>query len=332
MATAGSAKSHLRKAIEAFAATLASDSRLLRLLRERIIEDQLHAFDLADAIAVKKQRLYRRAGRLALWSMTVSVVSGALVLMPLDTVLVGRSYQAISVVQTVALTTAVLTVLWIAWTRPIDQWMQARAEAETIRGDVFRSILEGSDQGGDPKRALQEKLACFRRAQLESQLEFYDRRGSEARQACGRATPLRLVGYALTGIVVAFGFAAFVKAWSDFGLPMWWPLLVVADWILVPNSNRWQLGLGTVASSVLAFASARSLMDQDERNAICYGVAAEQIREVVRADVATAVTAAANGDSKTVGAFCGRIQRILEAENLAWLYARPPDDPRYQIG
>jgi len=324
-------KSHLRQAIEGFLATLPRDAPLARVMGTSPIETRLAAFDEADKIAIARQSHYRRAGRIALWTMTISVVIGALALMPLDHWLEGRPGRIVTSVQTIALAIAVLAVIWIAWRQPVDQWMQARAKAEAIRADVFRSILDARIAHADPNTLLQEKFTCFKRAHLESQLEFFRRRGGEAHRSCGRATPLRIVGYVLTALAILFGLAAFIKGWSELGLPMWRPLMATAEWFLVPNAHRWQLGLGTVASSVLAFASSRSLMDQDERHATCYRVAAAQIEKVVETDLANAEAAAAIGDEATVRAFCNRLQGILDAENLAWIYARPPADPRSGI-
>jgi SMODS and SLOG-associating 2TM effector domain 3 len=322
-------KSHLRQAIESFVATLPQDGPLRRVMQLGAIEAQLKAFDEADQKAIAKQKQYRHAGRIALWTMTISIIVGALALMPLDQWLEGRTGQLASAGQTIALAVAVLAVVWIAWRQPVDLWMQARAKAEAIRADIFRSILAAPLPDADALQLLKEKFACFKHAHLRSQLEFFENKGRQARKSCGRATPVRLVGYLLTAFAILFGLAALTKGWSNFGLPVWQPVLAAADWLLVPDAHRWQLGLGTIASSVLAFASARSLMDQDERNATCYLVAAEQIKNVVDTALADADAAASRGDQDAVVAFADRIQKILDAENLAWIHARPPDDPRF---
>jgi hypothetical protein len=137
------------------------------------IEVQLKAFDEADLTAIAKQKQYRRAGRISLWTMTISVVIGALALMPLDTWLSGRTGQVASAAQTFALAVAVLAVVWIAWRQPVDRWMQRRAEAEAIRADIFRAILQARLPDADPLRLLQEKFACFKQAHLRSQLDFF---------------------------------------------------------------------------------------------------------------------------------------------------------------
>ncbi len=323
------AKSHLRQSIEDFLAKLPPDAPLHRVMGSSAIKSRLDAFDRADETAIARQKQYRRAGRIALLTMSFSIVMGALALLPLEHWLEGQFNRVVSIVQTLALISAVLAVLWIALREPVDQWMQSRAEAEAIRADVFRSIFDAPAADADPVRLLQDKLECFKHAHLHSQLAFFRKRGGEAHRSCGRATPLRVAGYALTVLAVLFGIAAGIKWVGWFlGVGLWQPVQVAVDWFLVPNAHRWQLGLGTIASSVLAFASARSLMDQDERNSTCYRVAADQIDKLLKSGLDATEKAAARGDDAAVRAFADRVQSILDAENLAWMYARPPTDPR----
>jgi hypothetical protein len=325
------AKSHLRQSIENFVAHLPPEAALHRLIESSEIQSRLDAFDRADAVAIAKQKQYRGAGWIALMTMSFSVVLGALVLLPLEPWLGldGQFSRVVSVAQTLTLVLAMLGVLWIALREPVDQWMQARAQAEAIRGDVFRSILQGGVAAADPAKLLQEKLACFKHAHLDSQLAYFRKRGDEAHKSCGRATPLRVAGYALTIVAVLFGAAAGIMWVSRLlGTSLWSPVQAAIDLFRVADAHRWQLGLGTIASSVLAFASARSLMDQDERNSTCYRVAVDQLDKLIAASLASAQQAAAQGDETAVSVFTDRVQGILDAENLAWMYARPPDDPR----
>ena len=215
--------------------------------------------------------------------------------------------------QTISLVVAVVAVLWISLFQPVDQWMQARAKAESIRADVFRGIMLAPGAGADASQLLRENFACFKSAHLDSQLSFFNRRGGQALRSCGRATPVRLGGYVLTVFAVLFGLAAFVNGWHELGLPIWRPVLSAADWFLVPHAKSLATWPRDGASSLLAFASAKSLMDQDERNATCYRAAADQIKVVVDADLAKTEQAAANGDAEKVLAFCERVQSILAA-------------------
>ena len=130
---------------------------------------------------------------------------------------------------------------------------------------MFRAILQAGVAGAK----LPAALACFRDAHLDWQLGYYKKRGGQHAQAAGSATPYKMLAYLLTGVSILLaliGLASFA-AEVGFSIPYVSNWL---RWLVIPKSGRWQLGLGTMASSLLAFASARSFMDQDDRNASCY--------------------------------------------------------------
>jgi hypothetical protein len=88
------------------------------------------------------------------------------------------------------------------------------------------------------------------------------------------------------------------------------------------ETGRWQLGLGVMSTSILAFASARSFMDQDDRHAELCELAAVQLELVKRESLTEADAAAAAGKAGPVVAFCDRIQDIMSAEHRAWAHPR----------
>jgi hypothetical protein len=89
------------------------------------------------------------------------------------------------------------------------------------------------------------------------------------------------------------------------------------------DSSRWQLGLGAIASSLLAFASARSLMDQDERNASSYKATTSLLRRIRADDLPGAEAAAEAGHVADVTRFCEKVQAVLSAEHLTWILSPP---------
>jgi hypothetical protein len=81
-----------------------------------------------------------------------------------------------------------------------------------------------------------------------------------------------------------------------------------------------------MATSILAFANARSFMDQDDRHAVLCELAAERLDDLKREGMADAEAAAASGDAERVLAFTRSVQAIMSAEHLAWTYPRHFDD------
>jgi len=317
-------QSDLRQALDAHLRGLPADAPLRNVIARPEIEATLVEFDSADVLAVKTQRSYRRLGRVALWAMMIGAIVGALVLLPIDPWLAGWRRRAIEGLQALALVLTFAAVAWIALRQSILQWMQCRSEAERLRAEVFRAILRA---GIDVKELLPAALACFRHAHLDWQLNFFRRRGIQHRKAAGLATPYNVAGYLILAFAVCLGVAGLVSLAADMGLAVW-PSVKTAIQRLLPHEHaRWQLGLGAVASSILAFASARTFMDQDDRNAACYALTAEKLGNLRDRDLRSAEEAADSGRAAEVMAFCEAVQGILDAEHLAWRFARPPGVP-----
>jgi hypothetical protein len=319
-------RSDLRLAIERFIEALAPDAPLRGVVALAAVENLLQAFDAADAVAMEKQLSYRRAGRVALWSTMIGAVVGAIVLLPLDTWLAGWPRNVIEGVQTIALLLTFVALMWLGWRKPVDEWMAARAYAEGLRGDVFRMIIKQESDARESEtvsKLLPEKLRCFTSCHLDNQIAYFARQGDNHRRSARRLTPLRMVGYLLSGIAILIGLVSAVHFAIKFGLPIPPLLAGWTQWLAFTDSSRWQLGLGAIASSLLAFASARSLMDQDERNASSYKATASLLRRIRSDDLTSAEAAAKAGHTATVTGFCEKVQAVLSAEHLAWILSPP---------
>jgi hypothetical protein len=295
-------------------------SPLREVIASPDIQGRLAKFDAADAAALAEQRSYRRFGRFALWAMMVGTLLGAFALLPIR--LDDRPRLVLQVLQGLAMILMVGALVWIGLRKPVGQWMRARAEAERLRADVFRAIARA---GVGDRQLLAPALACFIDAHLDWQLGFFRKRGPQHRKAASQVAPFKIVGHVLLLAALLLGFAGLVKAAADLGWS-WEPLTSVARRLPFENLGSWQLGLGVMASSVLAFASARSFMDQDDRNAACYALAADELATIKREELSKAEAAAAAGNVADVLAFCEKVQSVLSAEHNAWVYARPPDD------
>lgn len=67
-------------------------------------------------------------------------------------------------------------------------------------------------------------------------------------------------------------------------------------------------------------------MDQDDRNAALYALAAKELEEIKRDRLAAVEAAAASGDANTVIDFAREVQAILSAEHASWAFPRSMDE------
>jgi uncharacterized protein DUF4231 len=314
--------SDLRQAIKAHLETVPADAPIRTVLASPDIETRLAQFEWADAMAVKEQRSYRRFRMLSLWATMLGTVVGALFLLPIEQSIDGWPRTAFQVLQAAALVLALAATIWIGMRQQVGQWLKARALAERMRADLFRAVMRAGAEGN---RLLAPALACFRDAHLDRQLAFYTERGERYRKSAGNSSPYRMTGYVLLAVAVALGSVGIINLAARLD---WWPLIEIAmQWLRVEHPERWQLGLGAMASSILAFASARSFMDLDDRNASFYANTAAQLQRLRTTDLVDAEAAAAAANVSEVLEFCEKVQTLLDTEHLAWTFTRPAEPP-----
>jgi SMODS and SLOG-associating 2TM effector domain 3 len=328
IAPAGTAQSDLRDALWLHLGKLPENAPLRRVIASDPIQKLVDLFDKADATAIEEQRTYRRFGHLALWATMAGTIVGALVLLPIDQWTTGWPRLVIQGMQAVALALSFVATLWMGWRQSVGRWLRARALAEVLRGDVFHAIIQTATEA---RGLLVPALACFKDAHLNWQLAYYRRRGLQHRLSAGNTAPYKLLGYLVLAVAVFIGLIGFVNLAATFEWG-WLPIKTLAQWFPFEDPGRWQLGLGVMATSILAFANARPFIDQDDRLAVLCELAAERLEEIEREGMAEADAAAASGDADAVVAFCRGVQGIMSAEHLAWAYPRPFDDVRTASG
>jgi hypothetical protein len=315
--------SDLRKAIDAHVDGLSQEAPIRVVLGSDEIQSRIVQFDWADAIALKEQRSYRGFRLLALWATMVATFVGAFTLLPLQEGLAPWQRSLIQVLQAVAVILSFIATIWVGVRQSVQQWLQSRAVAERLRGDVFRALIRGG--GKEPTRLLAPALACFKDAHLNWQIDFYAERAARYRRRAGGFDPYKMAGYLLLAVAVLFGSVVLLK-WAASELKGQWPQLHAAvEWIRLEHPERYQLGLSAMATSILAFATMRSFIDVDDRNASVYPLTAAALQGVRAAGLENAEAAAAGGDPAKVMDFYDSVQSILDKEHLAWMRVLPAE-------
>ncbi len=206
--------------------------------------------------------------------------------------------------------------------------MRSRAEAEKKRGEIFDAILNTHPSGAYDEGVLTtQKFNCVMQAHFEDQLRYFEKASAKHAKAAKRSSPLRITGYVLIAAAILVGAIGLVQLANAFGLPVPPVLLDIAAMFSWGDLSRAQLGLGTMASSILAHATARSMLEQDERNAALYSLTARRLCEYLGQQKDHVQVRAAAGDLEAVKKFYQGARQILEAEHTAWFLSRPPSDP-----
>lgn len=309
-----------RQAIERCVAELPAGAPLAAVVASPDVQQALAKFEAADQEAMVSQARCRNWNWRGIAATTFGTLAGAFLLLPIDHQVEGLPRQAIGAAQTLALAVSSIATLIVAWLNPLDAWRADRGKAEQERAHIFAVIVDAPLPGGaSAAAAAQQKLDVTVRAFIQDQLAYFEKRAAEHTRLASKSAPLHLMAYLLILIAFLLGTAAYLKGWG-FALP---PLLGhVVDLLAVPEASRWQLGITTMASGILAYATARALMDEDERKAKLYTVTAARLKALLKAPLTEARAAASLGNEGPLRDLFARTRTILEHEHAVWSFLR----------
>jgi len=178
-----------------------------------------------------------------------------------------------------------------------DHWMENRAKAETARLLYFKEAAQNLiNQQGENKPLLHEFCCFFRRYQLQVQQAYYE--GRSQQHSISLLTTAR-IGAIAAVIVTAFsgssGFAGFFEQ----------DLISFA-------------ALGTIGVALVALASRRESVNQDERNAMRYRITANVLAKVAEKYSTVQKTLASGQDPVILLHFIDAVHEQLSLEHRQW--------------
>ena len=254
----------------------------------------------ADTEALVAERTFKRwvirANRAVLGTATVSALLMAVAL--LAGRLGGLTQTILIVLALIGVATggfASMSLFRVKEGRLLEDWMMARARAETKRLSYFNYIVNSSVGPLDPQLELL-KLEYFRRYQLDLQLAYYKTRRSGHRNSAERT--LNISAGSVMVAAIASGAAGVLGA-------------LRSEWAALGS-------LAVFGAALQAFAAARESLNQDRRNAERYDNTAQALlglRERLD-DVRVGIAA---GATSVLGEYVGAVQDQLSLEHRQWL-------------
>jgi len=254
----------------------------------------------ADTEALGAERTFKRWVIRANWAvLATATVSALLMAVALLGGIFGSLTQTILIVLAViGVTTggiASMSLFRVKEGRLLEDWMMARARAETKRLSYFRYIVNSSEGPLDPQLELL-KLEYFRRYQLDLQLAYYKTRRSGHRNSAERTLDISAVSVLVAAI--ASGAAGVLGA-------------LRSEWAALGS-------LAVFGAALQAFAAARESLNQDRRNAERYDNTAQALQGLRERldDVRSGIAA---GSPSVLGEYVGAVQDQLSLEHRQWL-------------
>jgi len=277
-----------------------SAPELATLLSRSAPVDLARQYADADTEALVAERTFKRWVIRANWAvLTTATVSALLMAVALLTASLGGLTRTILIVLALigvaAGAFASMSLFRVKEGRLLEDWLTARARAETKRLSYFSYIMNASVGPPDPQLELL-KLEYFRRYQLDLQLAYYKTRRSGHRNSAERT--LNISAGSVMVAAIASGAAGVLGA-------------LRSEWAALGS-------LAVFGAALQAFAAARESLNQDRRNAERYDNTAQALlglRERLD-DVRVGIAA---GATSVLGEYVGAVQDQLSLEHRQWL-------------
>jgi hypothetical protein len=277
-----------------------SAPKLAALLTRSAPVELARQYAEADTEALVAERTFKRwvsrANRAVLGTATVSALLMAVAL--LADRLGGLAQTALIVLALAGVAAggiASMSLFRVKEGRLLEDWMSARARAETKRLSYFSTIVNSSVGQPDPQLELL-KLEYFRRYQLDHQLAYYKNRRSRHRNSAERT--LNISAGSVLMAAIASGAAGVLGAMKS-------------EWAALGS-------LAVFGAALQAFAAAREAIHQDRRNAERYDNTAQALQGLRERldDVRQGIAA---GSASVLGEYVGAVQDQLSLEHRQWL-------------
>ena len=256
----------------------------------------------ADVEALTAERTFKRWVIRANWAVLATATVSALLMAValLGDSLGGWTQAALIALALIGVTTggiASMSLFRVKQGRLLEDWMTARARAETKRLSYFSYIAHASAEPLDRQLELL-KLEYFRRYQLDLQLAYYKSRRSGHRNSAERT--LDLSAGAVMVAAIASGAAGVLGALSS-------------EWAALGS-------LAVFGAALQAFAAARESLHQDRRNAERYEHSAQALQGLRERldDVRGGIAA---GSPSVLTEYVTAVQDQLSLEHRQWLEA-----------
>ena len=277
-----------------------SAPKLAALLTRSAPVELARQYAEADTEALVAERTFKRwvirANRAVLATATVSALLMAVALLAgrlgvlTQTILIAL---ALTGVATGGI--ASMSLFRVKEGRLLEDWMTARARAETKRLSYFSYIVNSSVGPLDLQLELL-KLEYFRRYQLDLQLAYYKARRSGHRNSAERT--LNISAGSVMVAAIASGAAGVLGA-------------LQSEWAALGS-------LAVFGAALQAFAAARESLNQDRRNAERYDNTAQALQGLRERldDVRLGIAA---GSTSVLGEYAAAVQDQLSLEHRQWL-------------
>jgi hypothetical protein len=267
-------------------------------------------YERMDGQANRFRDSFKNVANRANWAVFLTACFSALLLVvgPLQ-VVAGKPLGWVnSVLGVCGVISGALGSMWVYRAREgklLDNWLGARAAAETMRTQYFEALTAMQlVDGNSPIAPALLQFEYFRRYQLDVQLAFYRQRSEDHRRDAERL--LVISAYAIALASISAGVAGFLSSLNP-------------AWISIA-------ALGAAATALASFSSTKESVNQSRRNTELYNNTYNALT-LLKRKLDAVRTAAAAGESEPMKQFVAAVHEQIGAEHRQWLAAAKSVQP-----
>ena len=233
---------------------------LAHILEDSKVKGVAHIFESLDAEAVAAQKKFKNNVSRANLAVLATAVFGALLLISgsLAPALGESSSLIAAAIGCLGVIASGLATMWLTLVQSghlAARWSRSRAEAEAKRLQYFKSIIEEANE------KVEDQLLVFeytRRYLLDNQLAYFRERGMQHEDGADKALVHSTAAVFISSTITAIaGFAAAALG---------------AQWAAIA-------GIAVISTAYAAYATSRSAINLDRRNADRYRTALSLLRD-----------------------------------------------------
>jgi hypothetical protein len=259
--------------------------------------------DAADRDARRKLTLHKQLSETTITLRFFAVVIGAVFLLPLDELLATWLVRAALISQCSFLVLSFMSLVGLWLLRPYECWLRQRGIAERTRIDFFNYVVHAEQPVQEGELAvLPLQLEYFRRFQLDAQLAYFRRRGSEHALAAGSSRNWRFFATLIAGASAFPAILGIAAAFGYIGAP-------------AQLTEKVFLTIGIIGAALATAFASFSFIELRQEKAILHQTIAQNLELLSGDALEKARWAAVRGDRALVLEFVARVQEQIIADH-----------------
>ena len=272
---------------------------LKKILNSSSVQVLQKRYDRHNNKAITSQKTYLKQSKRRIYSAAGSIIIGAFILyfQGIEVTFKSELTWLFSIIELILLAITTFYSSILKNSKSYENWMDSRAQAETIRVKYFSLVAKHQTDDIDLNKL---QLEYFRRYMLDVQLNYYDGRGKQhtthAKKFITSTAILAALSVVITTVIAKMGDGDYANSTE-----------IITLFVFI----------GAVIAALNTVQSQLAMLSEDQRNARRYESVYYQLLDL-SGELDTVREAAEQGKQNVVDDFITRTNEVILRENQEW--------------